>query len=74
MPHRLMILLFSLIALPWYWSFLPLGWAMIPVAGLPMWAFVAMAGSFGVSVHTAMVFMKPWEIEDDDSRAEKESS
>ncbi len=74
MPHRPLIALYALVAIPWYWSFMPNAWAMISLAGLPMWAFVTLAASFGVSLHTALVFMRPWEFERDESLADKDSS
>ncbi len=71
--HLILVAIYALIGVPWYWSLLPENWAMQRIYGLPLWVAVSVAGSFGVSLHTCMIFCRPWPMElagDDDTSQE----
>lgn len=50
--------LLLLLAIPWYWRFLP--GAMTIVLGLPAWVCSALIFSASISIYTAWLLRKPW--------------
>ena len=65
MRDLLVYVLLFLVAVPWYWQFIP--WASDRLAlGIPCWVFVSVLGSACVSVHTALVLRRPWPDEEGD--------
>lgn len=69
--HFAFIAVYTLLATPWYWDLTPESWAMQRVFGLPLWVAVSVAGSFGVSLHTCLIFLRPWPVELEDDGKEK---
>lgn len=50
--------LLLLLAIPWYWRFLPQ--SMTIVLGLPAWVASALAFSAAISFYTAWLLRRPW--------------
>ena len=50
--------LLLLLAIPWYWPFLP--GAMNIVMGVPAWVFSALLFSAAISLYTAWLLRQPW--------------
>ena len=55
--------LLFLVAIPWYWQYVPSAERL--VLGFPLWVAVSLIGAFGIAVQTALVLRQPWPGEED---------
>ena len=64
MRTALVYIMLFLVAIPWYWQWMPRV-ASLVVGGFPVWVLVSILGSAGVSFWTVATLAKPWPHEDD---------
>jgi hypothetical protein len=57
-------LLLLLLAVPWYWAFLPGATRLL--FGMPLWVVSALAGSLCVSCYTGWLLRRTWPDEETD--------